>query len=98
MPKHRNIHTGSLNEQIAKVWLMKQGLEVFENVSVHGLVDLISRNPETGELIQYDVTSGHWFHKIDGTATLNYPKQKDRLQALNIKLLVVDPDHQVIPI
>lgn len=35
-------HKGSLAELIACAWLLKQGYEVFRNVSAHGIADMIA--------------------------------------------------------
>jgi len=48
-------HKGALAELKATVWLLKQGYEVFRNVSQHGEVDLIALDPETKEILLIDV-------------------------------------------
>ncbi len=42
-------HKGAASELIATVWLLKKGYEVFRNVSSHGTVDIIAKNPKTNE-------------------------------------------------
>lgn len=38
-------HTGALSETLAIVWLLRQGFEVFQNVSAHGPADLVGWIP-----------------------------------------------------
>lgn len=85
----QNKHKGTLNEQIVKLHLLREGLDVFENISPHGVVDLISRNPETGELILYDVSSVIVYHKVDGTVTYSFPKDVKKHHSLNIVIVGV---------
>ena len=48
-------HKGAASELIATAWLLKQGYEVFRNVSQHGKIDLIAIHPETDEIKSIDV-------------------------------------------
>lgn len=48
-------HLGSYNELTAVLWLMKQGYEVFRNVSAHGLIDIVAYRD--GQLTKFDVKS-----------------------------------------
>ncbi len=34
-------HNGTVSELIACTWLLKEGYEVFRNVSAHGLIDVV---------------------------------------------------------
>lgn len=92
-PKHK----GTLNEQIVKLHLLEQGLDVFENISPHGLIDLISFNPETKETVLYDVTSVLVYTKKDGTTNYSIPKQNiSEIKAQGINLVGVLPDKSLI--
>lgn len=53
---HKNsTRMGYIAECSAIPWLLKQGWEVFRNVTPVGPADLIVWNPETGEIIPVDV-------------------------------------------
>lgn len=49
-------HQGAHGELIACAWLLRQGYEVFRNISAHGIVDIIGMKDGIVEL--YDVKSG----------------------------------------
>ena len=48
-------HKGAANELRAVLWLMKQGYEVFRNVSQHGAIDIIATRND--EILFLDVKS-----------------------------------------
>lgn len=81
-------HKGAASELIATVWLLKKGYEVFRNVSSHGTVDIIVKNPETAECTFIDVTTISKYKKKDGTTAYNYSK-KAYINSY-IKVLIVD--------
>lgn len=79
-------HKGTLGEALAKVWLLAEGYDVFENVSPHGLVDLIAMKGK--EVLYIDVKSvtpkkSNSHNYTGGTVS---KAQKD----LGVKLLMVD--------
>jgi Holliday junction resolvase-like predicted endonuclease len=76
-------HSGALTELTACAWLLKQGYEVFRNVSAHGIADLVAYDPETRTYMPVDVK----LQPLVGTAAL---KQEQAEQG--IKLLIVDRD------
>lgn len=51
----RDSWSGAYNELVATVWLLKQGYDVFRNISAHGPIDLIAVNRISGETILFDV-------------------------------------------
>lgn len=46
-------HQGALAEIIATAWLLKEGYEVFRNVSSHGLIDIVAIRAD--EILRLDV-------------------------------------------
>jgi len=71
-------HRGACHEALAAAWLLKQGYDVFRNVSAHGLVDIMAM--KDGEVHKFDV-------KGDTGSRLS-PEQ----EALNVEILRVLPD------
>lgn len=49
-------HRGAYSELIACAWLLKEGYEVFRNVSPHGAADLVAIG--NGEVLRIDVKTG----------------------------------------
>lgn len=81
-------YKGSASELIATVWLLKKGYEVFRNVSPHGTVDIIAKNPRTAECIFIDVTTIMKHKRKDGSISYNYIKNIDNNPYINA--VVVD--------
>lgn len=79
-------HSGAHNELAATVWLMKQGFEVFRNVSPHGAVDIIAM--KEGEITLFDVKRASL--RIDGEP-VDLKLKPDQV-ALGVKLIVVFGD------
>lgn len=80
-------HLGAFAEIKATAWLLEQGYEVFANVSQHGDVDLIALNPDTLEVELFDVTTGRYYIRKDGTKGLSFAF--DKLNKIpEIKVLV----------
>ncbi len=89
---------GSFSELIAATWLMKQGYEVYRNLSACGKVDLLAER--NGELIKIDVKTAHT--RKDGS--FYRPTSEIKLQnAQNISILFAFPsgdckwDYEIIP-
>lgn len=82
-------HRGAYSEHRAVAWLLERGEEVFRNVSAHGEVDIITRNPETGELKCYDVTTGTYYKKKNNETSVQFIKNKSK-EGLDV--IVVLPD------
>lgn len=74
-------HRGAHNELVATVWLMKQGYEVFRNVSSHGPIDIIARRGH--ETLLLDVKSASKGSRVRIT------QEQAELQ---IAVLIVDSD------
>lgn len=55
MDKKNTGKLGRYCEMVATLWLLRQGYEVFDNVSPNGPIDLIAVHPSTGEVIKIDV-------------------------------------------
>lgn len=71
-------HKGALGELEVTCWLLKQGYEVFRNVSPFGAADIISRNPSTGELTLIDVKTKN------STCTDNFLRKFNRTPGVRI--------------
>jgi hypothetical protein len=81
-------HRGAHNELTAAIWLLKQGYEVFRNVSAFGAVDFVATKGD--EVLKIDVKGG-LFHP-DGRG--NAPRLSPEQITAGIKCLVVYPDGQ----
>lgn len=78
-------HKGAASELIALIWLLKEGYEVYRNVSSHGIADMVAIKDD--EILKIDV-------KTNSKLTTSYPSKE---QVKNgIKLLVVDLDNEKI--
>jgi hypothetical protein len=75
-------NTGCLSEQMAIIYLLKQGYDVFENVSAHGKYDLIAYDSDNDKLIPLDVTTGRWYICLDGSKRLNFPSKPSDINVL----------------
>lgn len=81
------IRKGAVNEHIAKAWLLKQGYEVFSNISPEGPADLVAVKFDVGETLYVDVKSQSFsFEGEDGE------RFRERAQKYGIRYLVVDDD------
>lgn len=89
-------HKGAIAEIVASSWLLEQGYEVFKNVSQHGPVDLITLDPNSGDIKLYDVKtrSAPIFinkngDKIEYTRKYKLLPEQERLK---VNILTVDPE------
>lgn len=83
-------HKGARSELVATVWLLERGYEVFRNVSQHGIIDLIARDPETGEIRLFDVKTVARYVKQDGSVSRKTaPLSEDQLKC-DVRLIAVD--------
>lgn len=78
----QNKHRGAQNELLATVWLLREGFDVFRNVSQHGPVDIVAM--KDGELLKFDVKASG---RTDRVARLS----EEQIE-LGVKLLRVFPD------
>lgn len=83
---------GSINEHLATVWLMKEGYDVFRNVSPVGRADLIAVKWDEGEWLAVDVKSHGYNPNGDGVLGEAQKKQADEYRNSNIKYLIVGDD------
>lgn len=96
MSKRPNlIDVGARSELIASAWLIGKGYNVFRNVSPSGPADIIAWNPDTGETLYIDVTTGRWEKTKEGIilkspSDLKYRKLWSKQLILPIKILIVD--------
>lgn len=86
--------TGAHNELLATVWLLKQGFEVFRNVSAHGPIDLIAmrHGSDVDERWLLDVKSTHY--RDDGS--MGQSALTKEQHALGVKCMRVFPDGQCV--
>ena len=75
-------HIGAHSELIASSWLLKQGYEVFRNVSQHGVVDIIAM--KDGKTMLLDVKSAS-----PNAMPKSITEEQDRL---GVKILTVYQD------
>lgn len=82
-------HKGALAELKVTSWLLEQGYEVFRNVSQHGVVDIISRNPISGDIDLIDVKTksypytDNFFRKTNrtpGVKIMSYQPQSGEIK------------------
>lgn len=87
-PKINKKHKGSQSELIATVWLLGQGYEVFRNVSIHGIIDLVAvRN---GVCHYFDVKSAKTYTAKNGNKTYYTPPLSKAQVLVGVKTLIVD--------
>jgi Holliday junction resolvase-like predicted endonuclease len=94
-------HKGAWAEAIAKAYLLKMGFEVFENVSAHGPIDFIAMDPDTRDMVKFDVkmASVRRNYVYDGFAntSLRFQRQRTaRQKELCVQLLHVTPGGNVL--
>lgn len=83
--------TGAMCELIASAWLLKNGYEVFKNVSPTGKADLIAL--KNGNTILIDVTKSNKYYHKDGKISFSRNSIKEKkCNKLNIKVLYVSED------
>lgn len=85
-------HKGAYSEMAACMWLLKQGYEVFRNISCTGPIDIVAWNRKTGEFFPYDVKSMASYERKDGS--FGYAVWKGSNKA-NIPLLHILSDGSV---
>ena len=76
-------HKGALAELKAASWLLKEGYEVFRNVSQHGAVDLVALDLNTQEILLIDV-------KTSPIGTLKQTLARKTVPG--VRLMVYTPD------
>lgn len=83
---------GAVNEHIATAWLLKEGYDVFRNVSPRGRADLIAKKWDSEEWIAVDVKSEHF--NLRGTGTMNSGQRAvaKEYASSNIRYIVVNDD------
>lgn len=82
-------HRGAASELIASTWLLRQGYDVFRNVSPHGKIDIVAIRE--GEVTFVDVkTIGHTKLK-DGSIVFRISKRPEIMALAGIRLLAVHP-------
>lgn len=89
-------HKGTLAELMACKALLSQDLEIFRNISPHGLCDIVSFNPNSGKLTPYDVKTVHYYINKNKEKTYYQPKLSDAQVKAGVKLLVVYPEEGLV--
>lgn len=80
---------GAVNEHLATAWLLKEGYDVFRNVSPRGRADLVIRDWDKDGWISVDVKSEHF--DLRGTDKMNEGQRATAKEyaSSNIRYLVV---------
>ena len=86
---HSEKRTGDITELKICHHFLKEGYEVFKNVSCTGIIDIILFNKHTGEVTLLDAKTPIISQKKDGTIRLSSGKTTDRQKELNIKVVCV---------
>jgi Holliday junction resolvase-like predicted endonuclease len=83
---------GAVNEYLATAWLLKEGFDIFRNVSPRGRADLVIRDWDNDEWISVDVKSEHF--DLRGTDKMNEGQRATAKEyaSSNIRYLVVTDD------
>jgi Holliday junction resolvase-like predicted endonuclease len=79
-------HQGAHNELLATVWLLRQGYEVFRNVSAHGPIDLIAM--KAGTIFFFDAKKVDY--RADGS--MGFARITKEQAALGVKIIRVFAD------
>ncbi len=83
-------HKGACNELIATIWLLKQGYDVFRNVSQHGAIDIIAIRD--GKVLYIDVTVAYRYSVASGESKLstgNYFARRQAAKRAGVKLSII---------
>lgn len=81
-----NGNKGACGELTATVWLLRQGYDVFRNVSPHGPIDLVA--VKDGKAEYFDVKTARRMQ--DGSPS--YPKLSQEQKALGVRCICVFDD------
>ena len=79
-------HQGPLSEIVACAWLLRQGYEVFRNISFYGEADIIAMNFSTKEVILIDVKTVRPGMPISNAMIVLTDSQKE----LGVRILAVE--------
>lgn len=78
-------HSGTRNEMVACIWLLKQGYDVFQNISPHGDVDIIALKDGVPTFI--DVKAANY--TVQGARSLHANRLKESQVAASVVRLNV---------
>ncbi len=87
---------GAMYELRACQFLMEQGLNVFRNQSPNGVADIITLNPNTMEVVCYDVKAMRPYHKLDGSISYASVGLKAEQIRKNVKRIAIFNDIIII--
>lgn len=77
---------GDISEMELCHFLLKEGLEVFKNISCTGLIDIITFNNETNEITLYDSKTILVSTRKDGTRRIYAGKTTAKQKEVGIKV------------
>lgn len=83
---------GAISEHIATAWLMRQGYDVFRNVSPNGRADLLAVDWAKDETIRVDVKSQGYESVTDSARASAQSEKRDLNAGFDIRYLVVQDD------
>ena len=86
---HSHKRTGDITELKVCHHFLKEGYEVFKNVSCTGIVDIILFDKNSGETILLDIKTPTINEQLDGTITLRTNQTTTRQRELNIQVVCV---------
>lgn len=86
-------HKGSLSEHIACIWLLKQGYEVFRNISQAGIADILAFKDD--EIIKIDVKTA-MVNQKSGTVYCSGPSEDQKKQGVRLLMVAITPNGEEV--
>ena len=78
--------TGDISEYEVAIYFLKNGYEVFRNMSCTGLVDLVVICPKTKEILLYDVKTTTTYTDKDGVTTIYANTSSEEQRKLGVEI------------
>ena len=83
---------GCFNEKVAILYLMKQGLDVFDSQQTHGTVDIMTFDPKTGRIKAWEVKSENYYLSGPRKGKRITRTRRNKRWRRKIHMLYVDKD------
>jgi len=84
--------TGDISEYEVAIHFLKNGYEVFRNMSCTGLVDLVVICPKTKEILLYDVKTTTTYTDKDGVTTIYANTSSEEQRKLSVEIAGLHKD------
>ena len=84
--------TGDISEYEVAIYFLKNGYEVFRNMSCTGLVDLVVICPKTKEILLYDVKTTTTYTDKDGVTTIYANTSSEEQRKLGVEIAGLHKD------